>query len=355
MLRSILYAVFLSLAGLPALSQREDPLVVGTVTRPPFSMVMDGVETGFALDLWAVVAEALDVEYEIRRFDSFPDMLAAVESGETDAAVANISVTAEREARMDFTQPIFSAGVQIMLPPDPGIGATVRAALSPRLIGLVLAAVAVLLLLGMLMWLFERRRQDFFEPTARASAFPAFWWALNLLVTGAFGDKTPHTVMGRIFGVVMVVGSLFVVSLFVANITASMTLDALGRDVERLTDLDGRRVGTTVGSTTSALLESRAVSHRTFADLDMLLAAFEDGDLDAVAFDGPILAYYTQTDGQGRARLVGRVFQREYYAIALPTGSALREPINRVLLRLEEDGTYAEQQRRWFGLAYIDR
>ncbi|MEM8848533.1 MAG: transporter substrate-binding domain-containing protein [Pseudomonadota bacterium] len=355
MLRSILSLVLWLATILPSLAQTDDPLVVGTVTRPPFSMSVDGVETGFALDLWAVVADALQVDYTIRRFETFPEMLAAVETGDADAAVANISVTAEREALMDFTQPIFSAGVQILVPPDPGFGATLRTALSPRLIGLVLVAVAGLLVLGMLMWLFERKRQDFFEPTARASAFPAFWWALNVLVTGAFGEKTPHSIMGRIFGVLMIVGSLFVVSLFVANITASMTLDALGRDVERLTDLDGRRVGTTIGSTTSALLNSRGVSHRTFADLDGLLGAFEAGELDAVAFDGPILAYYVQTDGQGRARLIDRVFQREYYAVALPTGSDLREPINRVLLRLEEDGTYADLQRRWFGLAYADR
>ncbi|MEM8824226.1 MAG: transporter substrate-binding domain-containing protein [Pseudomonadota bacterium] len=355
MLRSILSVCIWFIAALPALPQTQDPLIVGTVTRPPFSMTIDGAETGFALDLWAAVAEALELDYAIQRFDTFPDMLAAIEAGTADAAVANISITAEREARMDFTQPIFSAGVQIMLPPEPGVGATLRAALSPRLIGLVLVAVAGLLMLGMLMWLFERKRQDFFEPTARASAFPAFWWALNLLVTGAFGDKTPHSIMGRIFGVLMVVGSLFVVSLFVANITASITLDALGRDVDRLTDLDGRRVGTTLGSTTSALLESRGVSHRTFADLDTLLTAFEGDQLDAVAFDGPILAYYAQTDGQGRARLIDRVFQREYYGVALPTGSALREPINRVLLRLEEDGTYANLQQKWFGAAYADR
>lgn len=349
------YVLCLMVALMAAPAPAQDRLTVATVTRPPFSMNVDGAETGFALDLWAAMAERLALDYAIDRYESFPEMLAAVEAGTADAAVANISITAEREAAMDFTQPIFSAGVQIMLPPEPSFGATMRAAISPRLVALVLAAVAGLLVLGMLMWLLERKRQDFFEPTARASAFPAFWWALNLLVSGSFGDKTPVSLLGRAFGVLMVVGSLFVVSLFVANITASITLDALGRDVERLTDLDGQRVGTTVGSTTSALLDTRGVSHRTFDDLDALLAAFEAGDLDAVAFDGPVLAHYTRTDGQGRSRLVDRVFQREYYAVALPTGSPLREPINRVLLRLEEDGTYAELQRRWFGLTYADR
>lgn len=39
-----------------------------------------------------------------------------VRAGSADAAVANISITAEREAEMDFTQPIFEAGLGIMIP-----------------------------------------------------------------------------------------------------------------------------------------------------------------------------------------------------------------------------------------------
>ncbi|MEL6585645.1 MAG: transporter substrate-binding domain-containing protein [Pseudomonadota bacterium] len=351
-----LFVIFLWLATvLPGFAQQsEDPLVVATVTRVPFSLEQDGAQTGFSLDLWAAVADALDLDYEIRRFDGFNDMLNAIETGEADAAVANISITADRETRMDFSTPIFSAGVQVMLPPEGSIWSLLRAALSPRLLGLVAIGVGTLLLLGMLMWVFERRHQTYFGQTPKEAAFPAFWWALNILITGELVEKTPKSAMGRLFGVLMILCSLFLVSIFVAMITASVTLEALSDDVERITDLDGRRVGTTEGSTTSAYLDGRGVSHLTFASFDQLVAAFEEGQIDAVVFDGPILAHYVESAGNGRGRLIDRVFQSEYYAFALPSDSPLREAINRELLRLEDNGTYGEVQQRWFGAVYSE-
>ncbi|WP_392387227.1 transporter substrate-binding domain-containing protein [Jannaschia aquimarina] len=351
----ILFLLFL--VTLPAQAQdgaRSDELVVATVTRAPFSMVVDGVDTGFSLQLWGQIADELGLQYRIDRYGTFPEMLTAVEEGRANLAVANISINSERETRMDFTQPIFTAGVQVMVPSEGGVGTMLRTALSPRLIGLLLAGFLGLLLLGMAMWLFERRVRTFGETPGKA-AFPAFWWALNVLISGDYKEDTPASPLGRIFGTLMIVASLFVVSLFVANLTANLTLEAIGRDVQRITDLDGRRVGTTVGSTTAGYLDLRGVGYRAFDDLDALLDAFERRDLDAVAFDGPILAYYIETRSDGRARLIDRVFQREYYGIALPTNSALREPINRTLLRLEEDGTYVDLQREWFGAGFAAR
>ncbi|WP_179381215.1 transporter substrate-binding domain-containing protein [Jannaschia marina] len=354
----VLLSLFLVLiTALPARPQgsESDRLIVATVTRPPFSMTVDGAETGFALDLWAALSAELGLVYDVRRYASFPDMLAAVEAGEANAAVANISITADRETRMDFTQPIFSAGVQVLMTSETGIWPMLRAAFSPRLLLLGLLAIGGLFALGMLMWAFERRRHDYFGTDARSAAFPAFWWALNVLISGDYKEKDPASPLGRVFGVLMIVGSLFVVSIFVAQITANLTLDAINQDVARITDLDGRKVGTTEGSTTATYLETRRVAHQTYADLATLQNAFEGGEIDAIAFDGPVLAYYLQSTPDLDARLIDRVFQREYYGIALPTGSDLRERINRALLRLEEDGTYGEIQRTWFGASYTDR
>ena len=55
------------------------------------------------------------------------------------------------------------------------------------------------------------------------------------------------------------------------------------------------------------------------------------------------------TDGDGIGVLVGPVFLRDNYGFALQTGSELREPINRALLRFAEDGTYRALLVKWFG------
>ena len=47
-------------------------------------------------------------------------MLDAVERGEVDAAVAALTITSEREQRMDFTHPFLSTGLGIAGPLDAG-------------------------------------------------------------------------------------------------------------------------------------------------------------------------------------------------------------------------------------------
>ena len=322
--------------------------------------MMEGNENvGFSIDLWTYLAEQVGLDYEIARYDAFPDMLAAVETGEADVAIANISITLEREEKMDFTLPFFESGVQILLTSnDNSMLATLRSIFSPFLLLALFGGFVALLCMGMLMWFFERKRQDIFGETAREAAFPAFWWALLLIIAGEYVEKKPRTVLGRLFGVAMVIASLFVISIFVANITAAVTVNALSGNVDGIEDLDGLRVGTTEGSTTSAYLDLRGIAHRGFDSLDALFdAAFETEDqaLDAIVFDGPILAYYVRTEAPVDARLIDRTFRREDYGIALTQDSPLREPLNRALLRARENGVLDELRVTWFGAAYSNR
>ena len=358
----LLYAAFfaLGLVGPPTIASAQSDQAapaepprsvrVATVTRPPFSMETDAGDTGFSLDLWAALSEDLGLETEIVRTETFGEMLDLVRSGGVDAAAANISITSQREAEMDFTQPIFDAGLRIMIPPD-GSGnlALLRVLISRDFLIAVAAAFGLLLAVGMLMWAFERNRQPYFDRPARSAVFPSFWWALNLVVNGGFEERQPRSAPGRLLGVVMVIASLFLVSFFVAKITATLTVAAIESSVSSVGVLYGKRVGTTAGSTAADFLQDRDIRFRGFADLDQLIDAFEANELDAVVFDAPILAYYVNTGGAEIAQLVGPVFLPENYGIALPTGSTLAEPINQGLLKLRENGTYDRIYRTWFG------
>ena len=342
-----LSAIFVTYLWPGAIVAQE--LTVGTVTRPPFSMVEDGVDTGFSIDLMTELAADLGAGYRVRRFDNFGDMLRAVESGEVDAAIANISITAGRESLMDFSQPIFESGLQIMIPGDAKQNISLfRALYSWQLFGAILIAFALLLLVGMVMWWAERRSQSYFDKPAKEAIFPAFWWALNLVVNGGFEERVPRTIFGRLFAVLMVVSSLFVVSLFVARITSVMTVEAISTNINSISDLRGQQLATIEGSTASVYLRDRNLSFAAFDGLVPLLAAFEDGSVDAVFFDAPILAFYV-LNSRGGAQLAGPVVQRENYGIALPSGSELSESINQSILKLREDGSYDAIYNKWFG------
>ena len=58
--------------------------------------------------------------------------------------------------------------------------------------------------------------------------------------------------------------------------------------------------------------------------------------------------YYALQQGRGKIDIAGSIFEDDTYGIALPTDSALREPINNSLLRLRQNGTYDAIYAKWF-------
>ncbi len=325
-----------------------------TVTRTPFSHVEDGKDVGFSLELWAEIAAELGRGYSIDRVESFPAMLDMVEAGQADIAAANISITADRETRIDFSQPIFSSGLRVMVPAGQAEGSLLSAIWNRDFLFFTLLAFGLLFGGGLLMWWFERNGgQEYFKGSAKEKAFPAFWWALNVLVNGGFEERIPKSPLGRVFGTLLVISSLFIVSIFVANITAAMTVNAITASVQTVNDLYGKRVGTTAGSTSAAFMDDRDLGYHGYGNLEELLAAFETSEIDAVVFDAPILSYYVAHRAQGSAELVGPVFLRENYGFVLQEDSPLREPINRILLRMREDGSYDAIYRKWFGADFV--
>ena len=143
----LLTLVFSLFLGINVAQAQQGPLSFNTVERPPFSFVETGEATGFSIDLMRLIAEQLGREVQFTYTDSFPDMLAAVETGAVDGAIANISITSGREAVMDFSQPIFESGLQIMVSGDSAGPSIWQALFSFDLLLAVLAAFAVLFLL----------------------------------------------------------------------------------------------------------------------------------------------------------------------------------------------------------------
>ncbi len=107
--------LLLALAPAPALAQSQPrrTLVIGTKAAPPFAIKSsDGTWSGISIDLWEGIAADLGYRFELQETD-LDGLLAGVRSGAYDAGVAALTVTPEREAAMDFTQPFHISGLGI--------------------------------------------------------------------------------------------------------------------------------------------------------------------------------------------------------------------------------------------------
>lgn len=307
--------------------------------------------TGFSIELWEEIAQRMEVDYELTQVATVVDQLEAVRNGDADLGIAGISITLERENTLDFSYPIFDAGLQIMTPSGGAINAMhlFGFIMSPALLEIVGVFVVMILIAAHLIWFVERRTNPEFPDGYWVGLWEAIWWASVTVTTVGYGDKTPRGRIGRVIGLAWMFVSLFLVAHFTAGVTTAMTLQSLRGTINSVDDLAGRRVITVEGSTADEFLNQLHLNHIAVENVNEAYAALEAGTVDALVYDSPVLHYYASRDGQGRVTLAGAQFNEEQYGIALPTDSPYREPINQALLHIREDGTYEQLMTKWFG------
>ncbi len=196
----------------------------------------------------------------------------------------------------------------------------------------VLALAAVLLAAGLLIWMFERRRNDDFAGAPLKGIGKGFWWAAVTMTTVGYGDKVPKTVSGRLLAIAWMFVSIILISTLIAGITSALTASRLMGSVHNVSDLDRVRVGAIAHTTTTDYLRAHEIAFISYSDPANALGALQDNRIDAVVYDRPLLAWLIKQNFAKTLKVLPLTFDKQTYGIALPVGSPLREMIDRVLL-----------------------
>ena len=350
---SLLGLISSSLIGIFSAPVLSKTLRVGTKPFAPFSFVQEGQYIGFSIDLWREVAKELELEYELYGEKTVVDLLNSVSSKNTDVAIAGITITAEREETVDFSHSFFESGLQILVPIDSqasSINTFVWLIFSPILLKTIGVLLAVVIISAHLLWFFEKEKNpEMFPKEYLKGIWEACWWSVVTVVTVGYGDKAPIGVAGRIIAIIWMFTGVLLISYFTASVSSALTVQQLKTSIQKLEDLNGKRVATVKGSTAAQYLADRPIKKVEFELVEEAFKSLEESEVDAIVYDSPVLQNYAAQDGVGKARVVGSTFERQSYGIALKTNSPYREQINLALLKLEENGTYDEIYRKWFG------
>ncbi len=330
-------ALFASTLALPTQAQPEadTKFIVGTKEAPPFAMKgADGEWSGMSIALWEEIADQLDIDYEYREYD-LEGLLAAVADGSVDAGVAALTATGERELLMDFTHPFYNTGLGIAVAPlerESAFWSGLRRFFSMRFLRALGLLVVTLFIVGICVWIVERRASpEQFGGNAAKGIWSGFWWAAVTMTTVGYGDKAPKTVPGRILGLIWMFMAMVLIGGFIAAMSSALTVSQLESPIRGPEDLPRSRVATVARSTSEAYLRESRIPFHPYRDLKEALSAVASGKEDAAVYDAPLMQFEVSRLG-GKIEVLPGTFDRQDYCIALPTGSSLREPINRVLL-----------------------
>ena len=353
MLKRILSCFFLLVLSISnQVHAQEPPLKVGITTVPPFVMETDdGRWEGISIDLWEDIATGMEREFEWVPL-SFNELLEAVENGEIDVAVGALTMTADREARFDFSHPFYQTGLSIAVPPVPeqGLLSSLKAFVSWQFLSAVLALGALLLVVGFLLWLVERRRNpEQFGGSAAQGIGSSFWWAAVTMTTVGYGDKAPVSLAGRLIGLVWMFAGLIMVASFTAAITSSLTVSNLRTGIQGTNDLPGKVVATISNTASQRYLEDEHIRYQTYPDLTSAMESVVSGETDAIVYDRALMQYRNLQLGQKKLTILPGVFAKQLYALALPDGSPLRAQISQEVLRVTEDESWAGIRAAYLG------
>jgi polar amino acid transport system substrate-binding protein len=324
-------------------------LKVGIKPLDPFVIRNGDQYHGFSVDLWNEIARRNSWQTSYVWYDTLPSLLRDVQTSALDVGIAGITITKDREQVLDFSYPMFSAGLEVMTTPRGSssnwtseLASFVTAAVGRYLLALLTA----LVIAGHLVWLATRRRTQL---GYLAGVGQGIYKAAGLGLVGDYGVADPKRPLGRAAAVIWTIVGVSFVSLFTAALASQLTVRTIESKITGVQALSGAKVATVTGSSAASYLRAHDISFTAVATVNDAYRQLDSGEVDAIVFDAPVLQNHLKLTRSTKEALVGGIFARGNYGIALPTGSVLRKKINETLLEITTDGTYNELYSKYFG------
>jgi len=328
--------VVLSLA-LAQPAEASEKLKVGVAGSSPFVVQGENGMTGASVEIWRAVATELDVEYTLVPLPTVDALIDATATGSIAVGIGPISITANRAARVDFTQPYYEAHLALLGKPTTSVWKRVRPFLS-RAFGVAVGTLLLLLfVIGNLVWFAERRRNAAQFPTKYGSGVgEGMWFAIVTMTTTGYGDRFPITTAGRVVASVWMIFSTIAASSITAGIATALTVSSLDERDASINDLSGKRIAVVRGTAAARIAKRNRARISEWSTREDAIAAVERQQAEAILFDSPALQVWLDAHPSSDLELSILPLASQDYGFALPPGSELRRKIDRAVLSLWE-------------------
>ncbi|KAL2103386.1 hypothetical protein ACEWY4_000254 [Coilia grayii] len=356
----------------------QDTLQVTTILNEPYTMTKGSGLEGYCVDLMSVLAKKLGLKYQMRlvkdgrygRQDAtgyWNGMVGEVVRGEADLAVADLTLTAGREAALELTKPFIQTGLSFIMRRDLLAPQTAYSdLLSPFSTHVWVGILVSYLLTSLCLYLVTRiSPQEWAGPQVEESSFSlphSFWYIAGALTLQGAGPH-PKSVSGRIISAIWWLFSIVLLATYFSRVSAWLKSDQSHVSIQSFEDLARQDLidfGTVDGGSSLAFFKTsqNPVYRSIYAHMERrksLVTSMEEGIRrvqegnfafigEAVSLD---LAAVRYCDLVRCPQVVGM----RSYGIAAPLGSPLVKNLSTAILQLSESGELDYLRSKWWASA----
>ncbi|XP_049632000.1 glutamate receptor 1 isoform X3 [Suncus etruscus] len=372
--------------------------IVTTILEDPYVMLKKNANQfegndryeGYCVELAAEIAKHVGYSYRLEIVSDGkygardPDtkawngMVGELVYGRADVAVAPLTITLVREEVIDFSKPFMSLGISIMIKKPqkskPGVFSFLDPLAYEIWMCIVFAYIGVSVVLFLVSrfspyeWhneeLEEGREQAAGDQSNEFGIFNSLWFSLGAFMQQGC-DISPRSLSGRIVGGVWWFFTLIIISSYTANLAAFLTVERMVSPIESAEDLAKQTeiaYGTLeAGSTKEFFRRSKIAvfekmwTYMKSAEPSVFVRTTEEGMIRvrkskgkyAYLLESTMNEYIEQRKPCDTMKVGGNLDSKGY-GIATPKGSALRNPVNLAVLKLNEQGLLDKLKNKWW-------
>jgi polar amino acid transport system substrate-binding protein len=336
------------------IEQGQPTLRVGVKYAPPFVLESERSGwTGLGVELWEAVAACMGAKQRYIEYPTVDELLDAVARGEVDVAVSALSLSSQRERRVDFTHAFHVGSLGVLVPHRADHGAATeigKRARQPEVLAAAGALAAATLLIAYGCWRLERGRGNAFFSQGPASGFyQALLWSVQLVFSGRGDPFSIRHRGGQLLVFFLTFSGATIVSAVTAVITSALTLEGIDQRIRSVDDLKSRALGVMVSGRAREWVLGERLPRVQLRSWPEVQRKFDEHGFNALVHDRDILEYLVKERVLHEVRVEPLSFNPQAYAFALPPGSALREAIDVSLLAVQESAGWTTLKAKYLG------
>jgi ABC-type amino acid transport substrate-binding protein len=337
------------------LSLSADTLKVALYDFPPCVILEKSkAPSGFDIDVLDSVLRRTGLQSQYVVPAKFSDLISGVDSGTYDCATSGITITGERECKVDFTHPYLNSGLSILVKKGSIVNPFKTILRYISNIGPMLLLILIFTgLYGILMFFLEKKyahKESQFSPDEPLKGiFNSYYYANVSTTTMGFGDFVPKSVPGKILTIIMAtIGIYFILPYATANMNMALQQEQEVYAISSPEDLPGKVVATEEGTTSETYLNKLGCRVKLVHNINDAYDLLDQGKVDAVVFDMPTIKDFVKSKGKNKFKISGPMFDWQAYGFVLKKNSPYRKIMNEQLVDFMRTEAYWDLHKKWF-------